>query len=130
MKSISVSRRVQCETAGRAGKIRRMKPDLYTKAVLTVIAIILLGIAYQQNLSLTRAKINQEPKLSMNTESVQTTSSERPFAAVQYIANGTSVSFFDTRTGEIWDYGSMSSWDDVGLKRRLVKLGQPLVREK
>jgi hypothetical protein len=108
----------------------RMKQDIYTKAVLTVIAFMLMVIAYQLNISLKSPTLNQEQKASLNTETPKIASNEAPFAAVQYVGNGGSVSFFDTRTGEIWDYGSMSSWDDVGLKRRLVKLGQPLVREK
>ena len=40
-----VSRRVQSETPCRAGRILRMKPDLTTKVILVVIAVLLGAIA-------------------------------------------------------------------------------------
>jgi hypothetical protein len=49
------------------------------------------------------------------------------FAGVQFSGEGGTYDFFDTRTGEVYDY------DDItGLQRhvRLMKLGAPLVRVK
>jgi hypothetical protein len=85
-----------------------MRIDWYTKAVLTVIAIMLTVIACKPLIS------------------PETTTQSTPFAGVQ--ANG--GSFFDPRTGEIWSYSQLA--DDYGRlieKQRLTKLGQPLVLE-
>jgi hypothetical protein len=82
-----------------------MKPDIYTKAVLTVIAIMLAVIACK-------------PLISPDT----TASAQGSFAGIQYAGGG---QFFDTRTGEIWVYTA----EQLIVKQRLAKLGQPLVRE-
>jgi hypothetical protein len=92
-----------------------MKPDLYTKAVLTVIAVMLTVIAC-------KAVIGWET----------TASAQGDFAGVQ---SGASNTFFDSGTGELFSYGV--TYDDHGVahegqltqKARLVKLGQPLVIE-
>ena len=89
-----------------------MKPDLYTKAALTVIALMLTVIAGQT-------------VLSRET----TAHAQGAFATVQ---SGASNEFFDTGTGELFSYGV--TYDDHGVahegqltqKARLVKLGQPL----
>jgi hypothetical protein len=64
-----------------------MKPDLYTKAVLTVIAVMLTVIACKTVIS---------PGTTASAQSA-------PFAGVQY-SNAPTTSFFDARTGEIWLY--------------------------
>jgi hypothetical protein len=65
-----------------------MKPDLYTKAVLTVIALLLLVIACNQD-------VNPGSKVR----------AEGAFAGVQYVGGYQGgYQFFDSRTGEIWWY--------------------------
>jgi hypothetical protein len=85
-----------------------MRIDLYTKAVLTIIAIMLSVIASNQLIS---------PRVA---------SAQGSFAGVQFTGPG--GSFFDSRTGEIWVY----ALDDGRpfYKRRITKLGQPLAKEK
>ena len=92
-----------------------MKPDLYTKTVLTVIALMLTVIA---------------GKTVIGWET--TVRAQGTFAGVQA---GASTEFFDTGTGELFSYGV--TYDDHGVahegqltqKARLVKLGEPLVIE-
>jgi hypothetical protein len=92
-----------------------MKPDLYTKIVLTVIALMLTVIAF---------------KTALGRET--TASAQGAFAGVQ---SGANKEFFDTGTGELFSYGV--TYDDHGVahegqltqKARLVKLGDPLVIE-
>jgi len=92
-----------------------MKPDLYTKVALTVIALLLLLIACNQY-------VNPEAKVR----------AEGPFAGVQYASN---LEWYDSRTGEIWSYKQAAGPSPYGQpytlyrKDRLVKLGQPLVKE-
>jgi hypothetical protein len=90
----------------------RVKPDLYTKTVLTVIALLLLLIACNQYVS-----------------PATTASAQGPLAGTQFAMGPLFyLTFTDPRTGEIWVYDS----DGGGLhsKYRMVKLGQPLVKEK
>jgi hypothetical protein len=87
-----------------------MKPDVYTKAVLTVIALLLAVIAFK-------------PLISPET----TASAQGQFAGVQFNGGLASddIGFFDPRSGEIWGYSGGELWS----KRRLTKLGQPLAVE-
>ena len=89
-----------------------MKPDLYTKAVLTVIAFMLVMIGCHQYVSPTT-----------------TVKAEGPFAEVQY----NDFSFFDPRTGELWMYSGNGTTGGhpakLVQKYRLVQLGQPLLHE-
>jgi len=62
-----------------------MRTETYTKAVLSVIAILLAVIA-------------SRPYFSPDAM----VSAQGPFAGVQY--QGPNISFFDTRTGEPWMY--------------------------
>jgi hypothetical protein len=64
-----------------------MKPDLYTKAVLTVIASMLVMIGCHQYVS--------------PTTIVQ---AEGPFAGVQFGGDAHIFTLFDLRTGDIWSY--------------------------
>jgi hypothetical protein len=66
-----------------------MKPDLYTKTVLSVIAIMLSVIAGNQYI---------HPTTTVQAQGGQ-------FAGVQYSTfPGGGHSFFDPRTGDIWVY--------------------------
>jgi hypothetical protein len=90
-----------------------MKPDIYTKAVLTVIAIMLTVVACNQYI---------EPKTAAQAQG--------PLAGVQYLGHG---EFYDTRTNQIWNYNlDPSNGKDggrVGWDWKLVRLGQPMVIE-
>jgi hypothetical protein len=82
-----------------------MKPDIYTRVVLTVIALMLTVIAFNQYAN---------PKITAQAQG-------GAFAGVQAIDSN---SFFDTRTGEVWSYFQ----DDAGTmhpnyKHQLGKLG-------
>jgi hypothetical protein len=84
-----------------------MKTDTYTKIVLTVIAIMLAAIAFKPLIS---------PEMI---------SAQGSFAGVQFTMSGRGFYFFDTRTGEIWGYGSQDG--TLGAQQwRLTKLGAPL----
>jgi hypothetical protein len=85
-----------------------MRIDLYTKAVLTVIALLLAAIVFKQYFSPDAVALAQGQ-----------------FAGVQFTAERGSYSFFDTRTGEVFRY-----YGAVIEKHRLTKLGQPLVEVK
>jgi hypothetical protein len=79
-----------------------MRIDLYTKAVLTIIAVMLAVIASNQLVS---------PRIA---------SAQGGFAGVQW--NG-SDGFFDSRTGEIWVYNTETHTPI--LRYRLPNPGQP-----
>jgi hypothetical protein len=65
-----------------------MKADLYTKAVLTVIAFMLVMIGCHQYIS-----------------PATTVKAEGAFASVQFaIDSASGPVFFDTRTGQVWEY--------------------------
>jgi len=85
-----------------------MRPDIYTKTVLTVIAAMLAVIACR-------------PLISPET----TVSAQGPFAGVLFSGVGGSYSFFDTRTGDLWTYSyeMPKARTYVG---KVTKLGQPL----
>jgi hypothetical protein len=90
-----------------------MKPDLYTKAVLTVIALLLALIACK-------------PLLSPET----TASAQGALAGVQFstfVAEGNrTFAFFDSRTGEAWFYDGGDLKPNISV--RLTKLGDRLVQ--
>jgi disulfide bond formation protein DsbB len=98
------------------GTLAPMRTDTYIKAVLTVIAFLLLLIACNQY-------INPESKAR----------AEGPFAGLQFSVTPTTIHLFDTRTGEIWVYND--EWNNdpsnghLRRKYRLTKPGQPLVVE-
>jgi hypothetical protein len=83
-----------------------MKPDLYTKAVLTVIALALMLIACNQY---------AHPSVTARAEG--------PFAGVQFSSDH-GPAFFDTRTGEVslYDWGGA-----LGAKLRLTTPGGSLL---
>jgi hypothetical protein len=90
-----------------------MKPDVYTKTVLTVIALMLIVIACNQYIN---------PR--MTAEAQGSLAGVQPFDR---------LSFFDTRTGELFIYGSYpgvaGKQAPLQSKLRLTKLGQPLLDE-
>jgi hypothetical protein len=92
-----------------------MKPDVYAKAILTVIAFLLLLIACNQYAS-----------------PAATASAQGPFAGVQ-VGGSDGLTFFDTRSGEVWQYShnGVTGGHPAQLfwKFRIAKLGQPLVNE-
>jgi len=87
-----------------------MKPDLYTKAVLTVIAVMLAVIAF-------RTVINPE----------MTASAQEAFGGVQFSGANGGHAFFDTRTGEVFQYAFPSG--KLIYRQKLTKLGQDLTKE-
>jgi hypothetical protein len=64
-----------------------MKPDLYTKVVLTVVALMLVLIACHHY-----------------ADPSSKASAEGPFAGVQFSGVGYSFVLFDSRTGDVWYY--------------------------
>jgi len=84
-----------------------MRIDLYTKTLLTVIALALLMIACKSVL---------EPN---------PVSAEGPLSGVQVslMPMGVGIFVFDTKTGEIWVYGENNQAQYHG---KITKLGAPL----
>jgi len=99
-----------------------MKPDLYTKAVLTVIALMLTVIACKTVITPTT-----------------TASAQGPFAGVQFVVDRGGFEFFDQRTGEVWEYfgsdgrlqsgGTSFKTGQLARTLKLTKPGQPMTVE-
>ncbi len=87
-----------------------MRIDFYTKAVLTIIAITLSVIASNQLIS---------PRVA---------NAQGSLAGLQFTGGGGWSYFFDSRTGEIWSYSIADG--KMQAKRRLTKIGEPMVVEK
>jgi hypothetical protein len=85
-----------------------MRPDIYTKSVLTVIALLLAMLVGKQYLS---------------PDSVAY--AQGSFAGVQFSGNGSYWGFFDTRNGDLWHFNSSDGWQYQG---RVPALGQPLTK--
>jgi hypothetical protein len=83
-----------------------MKPDFYTKTVLTVIAIALIVIACERYVS---------PPIAQ---------AQGPFASVQFSSNAGMFSTFDSRTGDVWVYYGNGK-NSGPLPRGHVKLTAP-----
>ena len=86
-----------------------MKIDALTKAVLAAIAVLLAAIAI-------------EPYAGPNNRTVH---AQGQFTGMQFAVTPVGYSFFDTRTGEGWEYSGTA----LSTKYRLSKPGQPLVKE-
>ena len=104
--------RILCTSPRHAGRFPAsaimglMKPDLYTKAALTVIAIALTVMAANQYVS---------PSATAHAQSV--------FADIQAV----SVSnFFDRRTGDLWEYELEGTNRKVYAHLRMTKPGGTL----
>jgi hypothetical protein len=91
-----------------------MKPDLYTKAVLAVIALMLAVIACK-------------PLINPET----TASAQGPFAGVQFTGGVLGFSVYDTRTGDFWGYDNEREGSNYVLRLktsgRLPKLGAQVI---
>jgi hypothetical protein len=86
-----------------------MRIDLYTKTVLTIIALMLTAIVC---------------KTFFNPET--TASAQGPFAGVQYSRVGAIYSFFDTKTGDIWEY-DRSEQQRRTWHAKVANLGEPFL---
>jgi hypothetical protein len=116
----------------RDARMLRMKPDLYTKAVLTGILILLALIAFKMP--------RHSDNSALNTQSIQVPVADQskiplnndPFAHIRPSADNGGLYFFDTKTGEIYYYHIFTNTSGVDLswKYRLVEPGKPLVKEK
>jgi hypothetical protein len=83
-----------------------MRIDLYTKTILTLIALLLAVIALKPIL---------QP---------QTVKAGGSFSGVQFSATVGGFWVFDSSTGDVWAYNSGSGKADIHFK--VTKLGQPL----
>jgi FlaG/FlaF family flagellin (archaellin) len=86
-----------------------MKIDTCTKAILTVIAVMLTVIALR-------------PLVSPESASAQAGA----FTGIQYSHAQGDYTFFDSRTGDIWVYVA----DGTILTSRVTKLGAPLLTKR
>jgi uncharacterized membrane protein len=91
-----------------------MRPDIYTKAVLTVIAVMLSVIALKPLIS---------PDTTAQAQGGR-------FAGIQAMApSNISLSFFDPKTGEVWKYDDgANAFGKFAYKYQLGKLGDDLVQ--
>ena len=85
-----------------------MRVDTYSKVILTVIALLLGLIVCRQY------------------GSPETVAAQGSLNGVQVAVTPLGYSFFDTRSGEVWEY----SGANLHAKHRVSKLGQALVAEK
>ena len=86
-----------------------MKTDLYTKTVLTVIALALAGLLF----------------LQINSPATAQSQNGGKFQYVQHVEG---FRFFDTNTGNIFVYRSTTG--RLVTQHKLVELGKPLERVK
>ena len=84
-----------------------MKPDLYTKAVLTVIAFMLVMIGCHQYIS-----------------PATTVKAEGPSAGVQFSYYAGEFVVYDNRTGDFWTYMAGSHGFVVTEHAKVPKLGE------
>jgi hypothetical protein len=68
-----------------------MRIDSYTKVILTLIAVLLAAIVLKPFLQ-------PQPALADG------------FATVQFSYSGGNHAFFDTRTGDVWEYGDKGNF--------------------
>jgi len=94
------------------------KPDLYTKAVLTIVAIALVMIACNQYIH------------------PVTVEAQGSFAGVQFTEGESTYNFFDAKTGDIWQYAWHLNNDGIGpdgtwrtTHFKIAKLGAPIQRQ-
>jgi hypothetical protein len=65
----------------------RMRIDLYTKTILTIIALLLAVIAL-------KPLFQPQPAMA-----------EGKYAGIQFSYSGNNHAFFDARSGDVWEYG-------------------------
>jgi hypothetical protein len=99
-----------------------MKPDTCTKAVLTIIAAMLCLLVVHSVVS---------PGTTAQAQGAS-------FTGVQFAVDRGNLMFFDTRTGEVWEYsgsdgklisGSGFSAGQLARRLKLHKLGDPMTEE-
>ena len=64
-----------------------MRIDLYTKTILTLVALLLAVIVMKPIL---------QPQAAM---------ADGPYGSIQFSYSGGNHAFFDTRSGDVWEYG-------------------------
>jgi hypothetical protein len=92
-----------------------MKPDLYTKTVLTVIAIMLTVIACNQYVNPTA-----------------TAQAQGAFAGIVVTGQPAGWAMFDTRSGDAWVYRTTTGYDDMEVTYvgRIAAPGKAPVKKK
>jgi hypothetical protein len=88
---------------------REIKIDLYTKVVLTVIALALVGNLFRPVVMPGAAQAKDDGKF-------------------EYLIHFGLAGFFNTKTGDIWEYDYPSG--NVLRHYKLVEVGQPLQKVK
>jgi hypothetical protein len=69
-----------------------MRVDLYTKTILTIIALLLAVVVLKPIF---------QPQPAM---------AEGKYAAIQFSYSGGDHAFFDTRSGDVWEYGDKGNF--------------------
>ena len=85
-----------------------MRIDLYTKAILTIIALLLAVIAL-------KPLFQPQPAMAQGN-----------FSSVQFSSSPGGLKFFDTRTGEIWLY--QENGGQMYQHFKITQLGKPVQR--
>ena len=80
-----------------------MRIDLYTKTILTVIALLLALIVLKPIF---------QPQAAM---------AEGNFGSIQFSYSGGNHAFFDTRSGDVWEYGDQGHFRNHYKVRELGK---------
>ena len=80
-----------------------MRSDVYLKTILTIIAVFLAVIAL---------KPFMQPQAAL---------AEGGFAGIQFSFSGGNHAFFDTRSGEVWEYGDHGNFRNHYKIRELGK---------
>jgi hypothetical protein len=89
-----------------------MRIDIYTRIILTVIALFLAVIALR-------------PFVQPAAVRAQASA---PLAGVQFIPESASFDAFNTANGDVWLYSWTGSRYDARYMGRIVQLGEPIVR--
>ena len=87
-----------------------MRNDLYTKIILTVIAVCLAVVGWN---SCARPQI---------------VAADGPLSGVQFFGVGSGLLAVDTRTGDVWVYPLAENTRSVERVGKIVKLGQPMAK--
>jgi hypothetical protein len=85
-----------------------MRIDLFTRVILTIIALLLAVIALRPIL---------QPQAVM---------AQGSFSGVQFSSDGALLTAVDTRTGEIWVYDLREARGTVYTHLKIAQLGKPL----
>jgi hypothetical protein len=88
-----------------------MRIDLYTKTILTLIALLLAVIAVR-------------PMFQPRVAEAQSSLSDTQFSVGWGTSEGLTA-FFDRRTGDIWTYSEAGKVEHIG---KLTQLGKPMLK--